>query len=115
MIPAKNMEIVLLQNIKKNYGQDKVVTEALRGVDLKLVKGDFSVMMGPSGSGKSTLLNIIGGLDRATSGKTIINGQDFDSLSIRLSPPTVPRNRFSVFEIVFQGCFISDHQVGFSF
>ena len=75
------MEIVLLQNIKKNYGQDKVVTEALRGVDLKLVKGDFSVMMGPSGSGKSTLLNIIGGLDRATSGKTIINGQDIGVLS----------------------------------
>ena len=81
MNTAKSNEIVLLQNIKKNYGQDKVVTEALRGVDLKLVKGDFSVMMGPSGSGKSTLLNIIGGLDRATSGKTIINGQDFDSLS----------------------------------
>ena len=81
MSTAKNSEIVLLQKIKKDYGQGKVVTEALRGVDLKLVKGDFTVMMGPSGSGKSTLLNIIGGLDRATSGKAIINGQDIGSLS----------------------------------
>ena len=81
MSTVKNNVIVLLQNIKKDYGQGKVVTEALRGVDLKLAKGDFTVMMGPSGSGKSTLLNIIGGLDRATSGKAIINGQDVGSLS----------------------------------
>ena len=81
MSTVKSNDIVLLQNIKKDYGQGKVVTEALRGVDLKLAKGDFTVMMGPSGSGKSTLLNIIGGLDRATSGKAIINGQDVGSLS----------------------------------
>jgi putative ABC transport system ATP-binding protein len=81
MSTVKSNEIVVLQNIKKNYGQGKVVTEALRGVDLKLAKGDFTVMMGPSGSGKSTLLNIIGGLDRATSGKAIINGQDIGILS----------------------------------
>ncbi len=81
MSTVKSNDIVLLKNVKKNYGQGKVVTEALRGVDLKLVKGDFTVMMGPSGSGKSTLLNIIGGLDRATSGQVIINGQDIGSLS----------------------------------
>ena len=81
MSTVKSNEIVVLQNIKKNYGQGKVVTEALRGVDLKLAKGDFTVMMGPSGSGKSTLLNIIGGLDRATSGRAIINGQDIGFLS----------------------------------
>ena len=74
MSTVKSNDIVLLENIKKDYGQGKIVTKALRGVDLKLVKGDFTVMMGPSGSGKSTLLNIIGGLDRATSGKAIING-----------------------------------------
>ena len=81
MSTVKSNDIVLLQNIKKDYGQGNVVTEALRGVNLKLVKGDFTVMMGPSGSGKSTLLNIIGGLDRATSGKTIIKGQDIGILS----------------------------------
>ena len=74
-------EIVYLQNIKKDYGKDKVITEALRGVSLKLIEGDFTVMMGPSGSGKSTLLNIIGGLDRATSGEVRINGQDINTLS----------------------------------
>ena len=76
-----NREIVSLKNIIKNYGNDKVITKALQGIDLKIYQGDFSVMMGPSGCGKSTLLNIIGGLDRATSGSVIFNGKDFNSLT----------------------------------
>ena len=74
-------EIVSLHDVVKNYGQGKVITKALRGIDLKIIEGDFSVMMGPSGCGKSTLLNIIGGLDRATSGNVKFNGKDFDALS----------------------------------
>ena len=74
-------EIVSLNNVIKNYGQGKVITKALRGIDLKIAEGDFSVMMGPSGCGKSTLLNIIGGLDRATSGDVKFNGKDFNILS----------------------------------
>jgi len=74
-------EIVSLQDVVKNYGQGKVITKALRGIDLKIIEGDFSVMMGPSGCGKSTLLNIIGGLDRATSGDVKFNGKDFNALS----------------------------------
>ena len=74
-------EIVSLHDVVKNYGQGKVITKALRGIDLKIIEGDFSVMMGPSGCGKSTLLNIIGGLDRATSGDVKFNGKDFDALS----------------------------------
>ena len=74
-------EIVLLHDVVKNYGQGKVITKALRGIDLKIIEGDFSVMMGPSGCGKSTLLNIIGGLDRATSGDVKFNGKDFNILS----------------------------------
>ena len=74
-------EIVSLHDVIKNYGQGKVITKALRGIDLKIIEGDFSVMMGPSGCGKSTLLNIIGGLDRATSGNIKFNGKDFDTLS----------------------------------
>ena len=74
-------EIVSLHDVIKNYGQGKVITKALRGIDLKIIEGDFSVMMGPSGCGKSTLLNIIGGLDRATSGNVKFNGKDFDTLS----------------------------------
>ena len=74
-------EIVSLHDVVKNYGQGKVITKALRGINLKIIEGDFSVMMGPSGCGKSTLLNIIGGLDRATSGNVKFNGKDFDTLS----------------------------------
>ena len=74
-------EIVSLHNVVKNYGQGKVITKALRGIDLKIIEGDFSVMMGPSGCGKSTLLNIIGGLDRATSGDVKFNSKDFNTLS----------------------------------
>ncbi len=75
-------EIVSLTNVIKNYGQEgKVITKALQGIDLKIFQGDFSVMMGPSGCGKSTLLNIIGGLDRATSGEVKFDGKDFNSLT----------------------------------
>jgi len=74
-------EIVSLHDVVKNYGQGKVITKALRGIDLKIVEGDFLAMMGPSGCGKSTLLNIIGGLDRATSGDVKFNGKDFNTLS----------------------------------
>ena len=74
-------EIVSLHDVVKNYGQGKVITKALQGIDLKIFEGDFSVMMGPSGCGKSTLLNIIGGLDRATSGDVKFNGKDFNTLS----------------------------------
>ena len=81
MSTSTNNEIVLLKDIKKNYGQGKVVTHALRGVNFKLIEGDFTVMMGPSGSGKSTLLNVIGGLDRATSGEVKINGLEISALS----------------------------------
>ena len=74
-------EIVSLDDIVKNYGEGMVVTKALRGISLKILEGDFSVMMGPSGCGKSTLLNIIGGLDRATSGDVKFNDLDFNALS----------------------------------
>jgi len=74
-------EIVSLTNVIKNYGNGKIITKALRGIDLKILEGDFSVIMGPSGCGKSTMLNIIGGLDKATSGEVKFNGKDFNSLT----------------------------------
>ena len=74
-------EIASLYEVVKNYGEGKVITKALQGISLKILEGDFSVMMGPSGCGKSTLLNIIGGLDRATSGDVKFNDQDFNTLS----------------------------------
>ena len=74
-------EIVSLHNVIKNYGHGKIITKALREINLKILEGDFLAMMGPSGSGKSTLLNIIGGLDRTTSGEVNFNGKDFNTLS----------------------------------
>ncbi len=74
-------KIVSLRNVIKDYGHWKIITKALRGINLKIFEGDFLAMMGPSGCGKSTLLNIIGGLDRATSGEVKFNGKDFNTLS----------------------------------
>ena len=76
-----NREIVSLTNVIKNYGHGEVIIKALQGIDLKINQGDFSVMMGPSGCGKSTMLNIIGGLDKATSGEVKFDGKDFNSLT----------------------------------
>lgn len=78
--------IIKLSAITKIYQLGKTTIEALRGLDLSINKGEFTVILGPSGSGKSTLLNIIGALDRATSGDYIldgenISGRDFDSLA----------------------------------
>lgn len=74
-------EMVQTQNLTKDYGQDGVVTRALRGVTLTLAAGEFAAMAGPSGSGKSTLLNIIGGLDRPTSGTARVQGQELSGMS----------------------------------
>ena len=74
-------EIVSLHNVIKNYGHGKIITKAFREINLKILVGDFLAMMGPSGSGKSNLLNIIGGLDRTTSGEVNFNGKDFNTLS----------------------------------
>jgi putative ABC transport system ATP-binding protein len=73
--------IVSLQKVTKNYGQGEVLTQALRGVDLIVEAGEFTAMAGPSGSGKSTLLNIIGGLDRPTSGRVEVDGREINTLS----------------------------------
>ena len=74
-------EIITTQNLTKDYGQDGIITRALRGVSLSLTEGEFVAMAGPSGSGKSTLLNIIGGLDRPTSGTALVQGQDLSKMS----------------------------------
>jgi len=55
------MAIIEINNIEKTYNPNKVPVHALRGVDLKIEKGEFTAIVGPSGSGKTTLLNIIGG------------------------------------------------------
>jgi putative ABC transport system ATP-binding protein len=72
--------VIELQDVKKIYKMEGVETPALRGVDLKITKGQFIAIMGPSGSGKSTLLHMIGALDKPTSGKILLDGVDISTL-----------------------------------
>ena len=70
------MELLKIENLSKHYGSDANMVRALDDVYFSVKKGEFLAIMGPSGSGKSTLLHIIGGVDKPTSGKVFLNGQD---------------------------------------
>ena len=74
------MAILELKNIKKTYKTKNVTTEALKGVNFSVEKGEFISIMGESGAGKTTLLNIIATLDKATSGTIYLNGRDISGL-----------------------------------
>ncbi|ACL10821.1 ABC transporter ATP-binding protein [Desulfurococcus amylolyticus] len=74
-------EVMRLENIWKIYRVGDVETRALKGVSFSVCKGDLTAIMGPSGSGKSTLLNMLGLLDKPTSGRIIIEGRDVTGLS----------------------------------
>jgi putative ABC transport system ATP-binding protein len=76
---ASEDAVIHLQDITRTYGHPPV--HALAGVDLTVCRGEFVAVVGPSGSGKSTLLNVVGTLDRPTSGRAWINGVDVDTLS----------------------------------
>lgn len=71
---------IKLKNLKKIYGEE-IKTTILKGIDLTIDKGSFNAIIGQSGSGKSTLLNIMGTLDKASSGEVYIDGVDVSKLS----------------------------------
>ena len=74
------MKILETQNLKKIYGTGETAVHALDGVNLVVENGEFVSIVGTSGSGKSTLLHMLGGLDRPTEGKVIVDGNDIFKL-----------------------------------
>jgi putative ABC transport system ATP-binding protein len=68
--------MIVLEDIHRSYELPKITVEVLKGINLEAKQGDFIAIMGPSGSGKSTLLNIIGCLDRPTSGRYLLDNID---------------------------------------
>ena len=96
----KNSEVLIeFKNIKKIYGKGANETFALNGVDLKIHKGEFVAIMGASGSGKSTSMNIIGCLDKPSSGEYFFDGVNVENLN--LNQMAILRRNYIGF--VFQG------------
>ena len=75
------MEILKVENLSKIYGKGENEVKAVDNVSFSIEKGEFVAIVGASGSGKSTLLHLLGGVDRPTSGKVFIDGQDIYSLN----------------------------------
>src|SRR4029079_19827951 len=75
------MEVTKVNNATRVFKIGEVETKALRGVNLSINDGEFTALVGPSGSGKTTLLQLIGLLDKPTSGNVLINGQVATSLN----------------------------------
>jgi putative ABC transport system ATP-binding protein len=90
--------IIQAESVTKVYRVGKVEVPALTGISLSVKKGEFVSIVGPSGSGKSTLFYILGGLTRATSGRVLIDGDDFS----RLSDAELTRARKHKIGFVFQ-------------
>ena len=74
-------ELINFRNVKKTYTIGEKSFDALNGASFSINKGEFVVILGPSGAGKSTILNLLGGMDKATSGEIIIDGKDISKLS----------------------------------
>lgn len=76
-------EFVTLKDVRKIYKMGEVEIMAAAGIDFEIKKGEFAVVVGPSGAGKTTVLNILGGMDTATSGQVMVDGQDIAAYSTK--------------------------------
>ena len=74
-------DVIVTQNISKTYGKPPLQVYALRETNLNIKQGDYIAIIGPSGSGKSTLMNLLGCLDKPSSGNIIIDGSDVSTLN----------------------------------
>ena len=92
------MSALEAQEVTRTYQLDGVSVPALRGVSLEVPHGDYVSIVGRSGSGKSTLMHLLGGLDRPTSGRLLIDGRDVSALS----PPEMAALRYHTIGFVFQ-------------
>ena len=75
------MEILKVENLSKTYGKGSTLVKALDDVSFTVEEGEFVAIVGASGSGKSTLLHLLGGVDKPSSGKVIVDGEDIYKLS----------------------------------
>lgn len=75
------MSVIKIKNLTKTYHETEVPVHAVNGIDLEFEQGEFAAIVGPSGCGKTTLMNMIGGLEKPTSGSVIVDGSDMSELS----------------------------------
>jgi putative ABC transport system ATP-binding protein len=87
-----------LTDVKKDYPKGRQTVHALQGVDLEIADGDWMAIQGPTGHGKSTLLQILGGLDRASSGSVLLDGTDLT----RLGEGSMTKMRATTIGFIFQ-------------
>lgn len=73
------MEYVTLTDVTKTYRMGEVEIKACDGINFEIKKGEFAIIVGPSGAGKTTVLNILGGMDTATGGKVVVDGEEVSS------------------------------------
>ena len=90
--------MIELKDVHRSFEEDEARVDAVRGVDLAIGRGEFVAVIGPSGSGKSTLLNLMGALDRPTSGEVLLSGQPLS----RCSRKELARVRGLTIGFVFQ-------------
>ena len=75
------MSFITLENVSKIYKTQKVTTNALKNINLKIEEGEFVTIIGDSGSGKTTILNLIGALDRPTNGNILVDNKNIGKMN----------------------------------
>jgi len=91
-------DAIVLENVSKTYAMGDVAVHALRAITLRIARGEYVAIMGPSGSGKSTLMNLIGCLDRPSSGRYVLDGEDV----ARLDDEQLAKIRLQKLGFIFQ-------------